>query len=359
MRVSSDMFYSHLTQGLLDNLKDMDKLSNQIATGKKFFKPSDDVLGTLRSIGYKLTLSQNAQAQQTITEATNYLNYNDTILTQLSETLTNLKRVTMPSGGTSEDQAYYASQAAALRDNLLDFSNSTYLNNYIFSGSLSDQPAYTYDDVNHVYVYQGDNNQMALNLGAGTTLKAINIVGNSIDTSLLSPFNYNLVAAKTITLPSGSTVVFTPDRLTSPNSTIINVQITDTMANVDNFSFTNIMDLAHLISNAWNRVDIDGTTALTSQQSSDRIEALANVLDEVQSQVLTVQGQLGVSQSGINDQKTRLTSNTTTQQNSLDNIQEAKMDETIISILKVSTALNALRSASAKILSQSLFDFLR
>jgi flagellar hook-associated protein 3 FlgL len=359
MRVAYNMFYNHLTQGLRDTLSELDNLSSQIATGKKMIKPSDDVLGTMKAMDYKLTLSQNAQAQQNITEATNYLNFDNAVLTQVSDSFLNLKTLTNQIGGTAADRTNYASQAATLRDNLLDISNSTYLNSYIFSGSLSDQPSYVYDGVNNEYVYQGNNQQMSISLGSGITAKAINVVGNSPDATILTPFHYALAAVETITLSDGNIVTLTPDVLTRPNSTIINVQVTDPSAVVlDNFSFSNVMDMANLISHAWNYQDVDGVTAITDQQSMNRIEALANTLDKIQTQLLTVQGQIGINQVQISGQKTRLDYNTLAQENNLSAIQDADMDETIVSLQKMSTSLSALRSATAKILSQSLFDFL-
>jgi len=363
MRIATDMLYNQLTQGLKDNLKDLDTISNQIATGKKINKPSDDVLGTLKAMDYKLSISQNNQALQNITEATNYLNFNDTVLTQISDTVQSLKQLTSQTGGTSVDQSYYASQAAALRDNLQDLSNSTYLNSYIFSGSRSDQPAYAVDVTTNQYVYQGNTQQMSVSLGTGITT-TLNVVGNSTTAAVVSPFSYTLQAATTATLSDGSTATFTPVVDLTHNSTIIQVQIADPNhpgdANyIDNFSFSNVIDVANLMSHAWQNQDVDGATSLSQQKSTNRIEALAGALNNIQNQVLAAQGQIGLRQSQLNDQKSRLNANTGTQQNNLSQTEDANMDETIVYLQKKTTTLNALRSAAAKILPQTLFDFLQ
>jgi flagellar hook-associated protein 3 FlgL len=352
------MFYNHISQGLMDNLNELDTLSTQIATGQKINKPSDDVLGTLKSMEYKLTISQNKQGQQNIIEANNYLNFTSSVLTQVSNTIASLKKTTIQPEGTAQDQTYYSSQAAALRDNLLDLSNSTYLNSYIFAGTLSDQKSYVYDATNHIYLYQGNSQQSSVSIGPGINLNSLNIIGNSPNGTTNTPFGYTLAAAATTTLPSGSVAVCTPDALTHPNSNTINVQITDSLTNVDNFSFSNIIDVANIISQAWIQKDVDGT-ALTAQQSRDRIEVLGSTLDQFQNQLLVAQGQIGINQVQLNDQKTRLDTTTATQENNLSEIQDADLDKTIISLQQIGTALNALRSASSKILSQSLFDFLR
>ncbi|MBA4394131.1 MAG: hypothetical protein C0407_11310 [Desulfobacca sp.] len=357
MRISTDMMFNHLSQGLKDNLTEMDTLSNQISTGKKILKTSDDVLGTLRAMAYKLSISQNNQAEQNITGTDNYLNFNNTVLTQISSALVSLKRLTTQPGGTAVDRTYYSTQAATLRDNLLELSNSTYLNSSIFSGSLSDNSAYTYDIVAFRYYYQGDSQQKSISLGSGITATAINVVGNSTDPNSITPFSFPSLA--TTTLADGSVATFASAADIPHNSRIITATITDPSNNVDTFNFSNVIDIANYIAHAWENQDVDGVTALTAQQSKNRIEALAGALDKVQSQLLTVQGQIGINQVQLKDQKTRLVANTLTQQNNLSTVQDADMDQTIVSLLKMTSSLNALRSASAKILSQSLFDFLR
>jgi flagellar hook-associated protein 3 FlgL len=356
MRISTDMLYKNMAKGLQDNLKDLNTISNRIATGKKINKPSEDVLGTLKAMDYKLSISQTNQALQNITEAVNYMNFDNTVLTQVSDTLASLKKLTSLSATSPEYRTYYASQAATLRDNLLDLSNSTYLNSYVFSGSQTDQQAYVFDGVNHLYAYQGDSLQNSVSIGTGVTT-ALNIVGNSTNGAVATPFNVSQ-APPTTTLSDGSSAVFT---VAAPanNSMVIQVQIFDSLNNqTDTFSFSNVMDVANLISHAWQNQDVAGA-ALSQQQSSNRIEALAGTMDNIQSQLLTVQGQMGIRQAQLNDQNTRLQADKVTQQNNLGQTEDANMDETIVALQQMTTSLNALRSAAAKILPQTLFDFLQ
>ena len=361
MRIASDMIYKQLSRSLKDNLSKLNDINTQLSSGKKINMPSDDILGTLKAMDYKLSISQNKQYEQNITDSTNYLSYVDTVLTQTSETLLSLTKQTSDSSGTAEDRAYYATQATALRDTLLDLSNSVYLNSYIFSGSQSDQQAYAYDVVSNKYVYQGDDQQISVSIGTGMTSMTINVVGNSDNSAILTPFSYALQAAATTTLSDGSVATYTPVLDPIHNSTIIQVGITNAAnpGENDTFSFSNVMDMANLMSHAWQYQDVDVTKSLTAQQSMNRIEVVAGALDKTQNQLLTVQGQVGLRQAQLSDQKSKLDANTLTQQNSLSQTEDADMNETIIDLQMVATTLNALRSAAANIISKSLFDFLK
>jgi flagellin-like hook-associated protein FlgL len=90
-----------------------------------------------------------------------------------------------------------------------------------------------------------------------------------------------------------------------------------------------------------------------------RLLALSIPLDAARNQVLQAQAEIGTRQVHLDDQKTRLDNTTLNLKNALTKTEDADMDETITEILKTETALQALREAASRILSQSLLDFLK
>jgi len=364
MRISSDMLYNQLVRGLKDNLTELNDLSTRLATGKKINKTSDDVLGTVKAMEYKLSISQNDQYGQNITEANQYLEFNDTVLSQVSDTLTELKKMVYNGGdtlGTVEDRAYYAEKAANLRDYLLDLSNSKFRDRYIYSGFQSDQKAYEYDMANHRYVYQGDSGQLRLPISKEMN-QTINVVGSSADSSISTAFSYTLQAVETTTLSDGSQVSYTavPD----PAMGITTIAVTITHPDYpgdpdyeDSFSFSNLMDMANILSSAWQYQEVDGTS-LSESKSMRRIQALSIPVDKAGKQVLTIQADLSIRQVHLTEQKSRLEAGTLNLKNNLTETEDADMTETIVDLQKLTSYLEALRMSSSKILSQSLFDFL-
>jgi flagellar hook-associated protein 3 len=365
MRIASSTIYQQLARGLNDNLTEMTRISNRLATGKKIARPSDDVLGTLRSMDYKLSIDRIDQYQRNIILAGNYLDFSQGVINGVAETLGQIKSLVSFSGGTTgeeEDRRNYANQTADFRDFLLDLSNSTYLDRYIFSGFLSDRPAYQYDAVSHQYVYQGDGGQLSLPIDRQMS-QAVNIVGSSTDSTVVTAFSYTLTAPETITLADGSLVTYTAVSDPVHNSTTIEAVIThpDHPGDPDyedTFAFSNFMDLANQLSAAWQYQNVDGTS-LSPEKSLRRIQALGPALDKAQNQVLTVMGELGLRSSALQDQKSRLQTDTVNLQNSLGQTEDTDVDDTIIELLRIATTLNALRSSASKILQQSLFDFLK
>jgi len=364
MRISSNLLYNQLLRGLNDNSSKLTDISNQLATGKKINKTSDDVLGSSNVLGYKLSISQNDQYESNITGANNYLDFSNTVLSQVSDTLGSLLKLISDgsdTSGSANDRASYADQAATLRDYLLDLSNSKYGDRYIYSGFQSDQKAYVYDAANHIYAYQGDSGQLKLSIDKEMT-QTINFVGSSADSTIATAFSYTLQASETTTLSDGSLVTYTP--VSDPVHGVTNIEVAITHPDhpgdpnyEDSFSFSNFMDMANIATKAWQYQNVDGT-ALSESKSMNRIAALGIPLEKAQEQVLTVQSEVGIRQTNLKDQTTRLDANTVSLQNAQSQTEDANMDETIIDLQKISTALEALRLSSSKILSQSLFDFL-
>ena len=88
------------------------------------------------------------------------------------------------------------------------------------------------------------------------------------------------------------------------------------------------------------------------------MEELANPIDKAEAQLTNVQSDGGARMSRLEDQTGRLTLMTNTRKNVLSATEEADMNKTIMQLQKTNVTLQALREASSRVISQSLFDFL-
>jgi len=69
MRVTHRMMAESVSQNLRLNLYRLDRLSNQLASGKVFTKPSQNPVGVSRSMLYKTALNRNEQYRLNTNEA--------------------------------------------------------------------------------------------------------------------------------------------------------------------------------------------------------------------------------------------------------------------------------------------------
>jgi flagellar hook-associated protein 3 FlgL len=364
MRVTSFLPYNQLARGLKDQMADLTFLSNQMATGKRISKPSDDVAGTVDALGYRISLSSNDQYQRNITRADTVLSFTETTLDQVSKVLDSLREAVLDGSDSSlseADRNYYSEKAALVRDHLLELSNTSYEGRYIFSGFQTDQTAYVYDAVSHLYTYQGDSGQLKVAVDRGMT-QTLNFVGSSVDPSLATAFSYSLSTPQTVTLSDGSTVTYTAVPDPGSGVTFIEVDIThpDHPGDPDyedHFRFSNFMEMTDLIAHAWKYQDLDGTS-LSSSESLRRISAMAVPLEKSEDQVTLIRAELAARQIHLENQEEGLKAGSETLKDALSEIEDADLAETIMALQQVVVTLEALRMSSSRILSQSLFDFL-
>jgi flagellar hook-associated protein 3 FlgL len=357
MRITSLMIFNQLTSHLQGNLEEYAKLNNQLATGKKINKPSDDVIGMMKAISYKVSISGNDQYKRNIAAAGDSLNYANTVMTSVSDTLEKLSELTSMGSTADETHDTYAQEAADLRNTLLDLSNSQLGGSYVFSGYKTDSKAFVYDPATNHYDYKGDNGAVNVLIDREAAVTT-NIQGSKA-------FSFSLTGPASSTLPDGTPVNYTQSTDPATGVNTVTVEIGNAGdPGYDTFSFSNSIDLANILSSAWQYEDVNGSDlnadpVLSKEMAMHRIAALAKPLNEAKTQSLNVQSEIGTRQVQINDQGTRLDNDKLSLQNALSNTEDADMDETGVELIKIQTALQAMRSSASQILSQSLLDFLK
>jgi flagellar hook-associated protein 3 FlgL len=331
------MLYDQLLRSLQSGQQDYSDLTNRLASGKKILSPSDDVTGAARALDYRVSINAAGQYGRNINNAASELNMTSTVLSSVSAAITQLKGSANTNVGGSGNQGVRDAAAKVitqLRDHLYGLANTKVNGRYLFSGFQTDTQSFNL--VAGAYLYQGDSGALAVPTGDGSTMQA-NVLGSDA-------FSYTLAAPVVKQTASGLNVHYTPGA-----GTTVNVEIRDAAdtAVLDAFSFSNVMDMANLLG-----------TAVSSNNTS-RIEALVDPFDAMQRRVTTIQSDVGSRLSSLQDQASMLSSNTNTLKNTLSAIEDADMNETAVQLQKTDTALQALRTSAAKVLSESLLDFLK
>jgi flagellar hook-associated protein 3 FlgL len=83
-RVTSGMMHSQLLRNLNNNYNRMNATQEQIATGRKINRASDDPVGITYALRYRSELTMNDQYQRNITTATSSVENVDTVLNQVN-----------------------------------------------------------------------------------------------------------------------------------------------------------------------------------------------------------------------------------------------------------------------------------
>ncbi|GJM82093.1 hypothetical protein HMSSN139_45890 [Paenibacillus sp. HMSSN-139] len=139
LRVTSNMMSNQVLRNLNRNLNKMSEQQNQLSTGRKINKPSDDPVGVTYALRYRSELSANDQYQKNVDTALSWLDMTDTSMSQAESIMERLKELTVKaSNGTNPQNALdsISAEIQQLKVQLADIGNSQINGKYIFNGKL-------------------------------------------------------------------------------------------------------------------------------------------------------------------------------------------------------------------------------
>lgn len=339
MRISTSMIYDQMLRAIQGDQAEYSLLSGQLATQKKILSPSQDVVGTMRAMDYRLSISSADQYRRNIEGATNNLTTTNTALSSFSDALNKVFTMVRSTISGAEDptiRSAYALQADQFGNFMKDLANTKVGDRYLFAGFRTNLEPY-----DAALSYTGDNGQINVLIDSNGTVMPINVPGS--DAFSLTPTAVPTVTTKT--LSNNMTAQYTQ------TGTSVQVDILDaTSAVVDTFNFSNAMQLTSLASAAIGA----NTTA-----SDTRLEAMIDPLNSLNDRVRSASTAVAVRLTGLHDQAALLSSTANTIKDALSFTEDADLNEVGVKLQQVSVTLEALRSTAAKILSQSLLDFLK
>lgn len=148
MRLSTSMMYTNGLNGILGQESDMNRLVEQIGSGRKNLTPADDPLAASLAIGVAQTQSMNAAYAMNRQTANTYLGQESNTLDAVTNALQEARTRIIQAGGVLSDSDRQALSTAlkSTREALLGLANATDGNGqYLFSGNDGTKAPYAKD----------------------------------------------------------------------------------------------------------------------------------------------------------------------------------------------------------------------
>ena len=338
MRISTLQIYRQATNSVMRTLSDLYELNGQIASGKRINKPSDDPTGTSRAMAYKVSIATGEQYLGNIDGAMSAITSAESAMSSVNTALTRVKELAVQaaSDGTSDSsREALASEVGQLRDHLLSLANTKVGSSYIFSGYRTDAAAFNATS----YAYEGDAGSVYVGIGSGVRISQ-NVTGEAA-------FQYTLDAEEVVEIDEGVYAHYIPGSGTST----MTVEIRDSATSgagtlIDSFTFDNAMEMTDVLCTAMENNDMR------------RISALLSTCDDMAEHVNTVRADLGARLNRLENQGTRIEDQNLMTKANLSSVEDADIIAAASDLSKANTVLTAVQASTAKILSQSLLDFL-
>jgi flagellar hook-associated protein 3 FlgL len=141
MRITNQMMADKITAQLFRQTEQMAKTQEQIVTGKRINRASDDPPGMTSVLSYRTTISSIEQFNENISNAKLHIDTVDNVLDMVSELLREAKNIAFD---TAPDmRAEMAAEVAVIREQILQLTNYQIDGKYVFHGDSSTTAPYT------------------------------------------------------------------------------------------------------------------------------------------------------------------------------------------------------------------------
>lgn len=165
MRISNHLMYKLGIRPIMDHQSNIAKVQEQISSGKKILKPSDDPTNSARLMELNKQIELNDQYGRNITLARGRLNAEESALQSSDDILQRVRELTVSAHNaamTTENRRTIALEISQLRQQLVDVANSKDSEGaYLFSGFKEQTQPFT-SDSSGVVNYSGDQGQRQL-----------------------------------------------------------------------------------------------------------------------------------------------------------------------------------------------------
>ncbi|MGD8525671.1 MAG: flagellar hook-associated protein FlgL [Thioalkalispiraceae bacterium] len=168
MRLST--YYSHQIgiNGILDQQSRLSHTQEQLASGKRVLKPSDDPISSATSLSLDKTVTRNEQFQKNITFAKNRLTIEEGVLANASDILQRVRELAVRGVNDSlgaDSRAGIANEIYELKEEMISLANTRDASdNFLFGGFQAKQIPFV-EGPPGVFSYQGDQGQRQVQIG--------------------------------------------------------------------------------------------------------------------------------------------------------------------------------------------------
>lgn len=204
MRITTKMFYDRFLSDMQRNMESIFKASEQIATGKKINRPSDDPTAMSRIIGYTTHISAIGEYKRAIDSAKGSLEAADSSFSGLNDILIRAKELALSGAtGTTDPNSrlMIAREVGVLFESAVGIANTKVGDRYIFSGFKSNIAPVDVNtgefvaDTNIFEINISQTIEIGLNIPASELFIFKRVNSTDPQNAVLPSYNYNFDSA--------------------------------------------------------------------------------------------------------------------------------------------------------------------
>ncbi|SFD96894.1 flagellar hook-associated protein 3 FlgL [Lentibacillus persicus] len=176
MRITQSMLSNNMLQNMSKSYSNMNTYMDQLSTGKKISRPSDDPFIAVKSMGYKKQTAEIEQYKRNTNEMHVWMDNSDAALNEATQTLQKVRELAVQASNDALDEEGRKSiqqEAVHLKESLIDIANTKVNGKYLFNGTNIDSKPVEGGN------YKPESGPVNMEVSDGVMLKA-NVNGSEI-----------------------------------------------------------------------------------------------------------------------------------------------------------------------------------
>lgn len=401
MRISSSMIHTSAANAILQAQAAFSKTQNEVASGLKVQKPSDDPVAAVRILQLEQQQTATSQFGNNISAATNRLTLDGQAMSDTSTLLQRVRELVVKGanlgGLTASDRKAIATELSSRITEMQDIANRKDSNGeYLYAGFAAQTQPFIRAG-SGVMQYQGDQGTRALQVSASqfvtdghsgyeafvsipqgngtfyTAATAANVGSGSIDVGTVTnsaawvPDNYTLSFTSATTwqvLDSGAPATVVASGNYTAGTAIgfngVQVNVTGTPASGDSFAInqSSTEDIFTTLDNIVAALNVPSNSPAAMAQISTVLGNGLQQLDQAIDHVSLVNAQVGARLNALESTETSRVEASDNVAKSLSDLRDLDYAAALTKYNQQSVALQAAQQSYAKIGQLSLFNYL-
>lgn len=177
MRVTQSMLASNSLRNLSNSYSNMGKYQDQLATGKKISRPSDDPVVAMKGMYYRTNLTEVEQYKRNLNEAYTWMENSEAGIEHATQITQRVKELVIQANNDSnspEDLKAIGVEIGQLKEDLLGVANTQVAGRYIFNGTSTKTPPVPENPLNAAgtaYEFTQSREDFSIEVSKGVQLK--------------------------------------------------------------------------------------------------------------------------------------------------------------------------------------------
>lgn len=183
MRITQLTTFNNLTRYLNDNREALAKFQQQLSSGKRVTKASDDSIAFSTSRHLESAIRKNEQYQTNISSGLTKARFAQDSLDGMIDVLIDFKQIGVNAASATlneRDREILADQVAGLKEKIVELGNTDFNGTHLFAGTKTDAPPFTLDAAATGGVSDTSNNKALKTQITDTSRVAVSVTGDKL-----------------------------------------------------------------------------------------------------------------------------------------------------------------------------------